>query len=167
MKHPYKLDVKNWLSSIYTKKLKSCPSNPAYDCIFNCKYKQQYEQKEKTIKPFGLLIEPILQESTMSVSNVHKSILPYWIFKKTQAIPQLNKLPQTKTHPSTHLENFHTILLHHPNHQYIFTDGSKDNNKTACAAVHNKNHSQESPSSEKLHLHCRSMYHWPCRQHHF
>ena len=35
------------LSLQYYIKLKSCPSNPAYDCIFNCKYKQQYEQKEK------------------------------------------------------------------------------------------------------------------------
>ena len=27
------------------------------------------------------------------------------------------------------------MLFHHPDHQYIFTDGSKDNNKTVCAAV--------------------------------
>ena len=31
----------------YYTKLKSCPSNPAYNCIFNPKYKQQFEQKEK------------------------------------------------------------------------------------------------------------------------
>ena len=31
----------------YYTKLKPCPSNPAYDCIFNPKYKQQFEQKEK------------------------------------------------------------------------------------------------------------------------
>ena len=31
----------------YYTKLKSCSSNPAYDYIFNFKYKQQYEQKEK------------------------------------------------------------------------------------------------------------------------
>ena len=40
----------------YSTKLKSCPSNPAYDCTFNTKYKQHFEIKEKnkTIKPFGL-----------------------------------------------------------------------------------------------------------------
>ena len=37
----------------YSTKLKSCPSNPAYDCTFNPKYKQHFERKEKTIKPFG------------------------------------------------------------------------------------------------------------------
>ena len=86
-------------------------------------------------------MEPILQESSISVTNVCKSILPQippWIIKKPQVILQLNKLPQTKTHSSTYLEKFHTILLYHPEHQNIFTDGSKDNNKTTCAAVLNK-----------------------------
>ena len=89
----------------YYTKLKSCPSNPAYNCIYNCKYKQQCEQKEKkNIKPFGLRVEPILQESEISVTFVHKSILPQiplWIIKNPQVILQLNKLPKTKTHRST------------------------------------------------------------------
>ena len=38
----------------YSTKLKSCPSNPAYDCTFNPKYEQLFERKEKSIKPFGL-----------------------------------------------------------------------------------------------------------------
>ena len=86
-------------------------------------------------------MEPILQESEISVANVHKSILPPitpWIIKKPKVILQLNKLSKTKTHPSTYLEKFHTILLHHPDHQYILMDGLKDSNKTACAAVLNK-----------------------------
>ena len=99
----------------YYTKLKSCPSNPAYDCIFNCKYQQQYEQKEKKpIKLFGLRMEPILQESAISITNVHKSILPQmppWIIKKPQVILQLSKLHKTKTHPSIYKEKFHTILL--------------------------------------------------------
>ena len=36
------------------------------------------------------------------------------------------------------MEKFHIILLHHPDHQYIFMDDSKDSNKTACVAVLNK-----------------------------
>ena len=86
-------------------------------------------------------MKPILQESTISVTNVHKSILPQvppWIIKKPQVIHQRNKLPKTKIHPNTYLEKFHTILLHNPDHQYIFTDGSNDSNKTVCAAVLNK-----------------------------
>ena len=98
-------------------------------------------KKKKSIKPFGLRMESILQEPAVSVTNVHKNILPQippWIIIKPQVILQLNKLPKTKTHPSTYLEKFHAILLHHPDHHYIFTDGSKDSNKTACATVLNK-----------------------------
>ena len=47
----------------YSTKLKSCLSNPAYDCTFNPKYKHHFERKEKTIKPFGLQIKSTLQES--------------------------------------------------------------------------------------------------------
>ena len=86
-------------------------------------------------------MEPVLKESTISLANVYKSIItqiPPWIIKKPKVILQLSELPKTKTHPSTYIEKFHTILLHHPDHQYIFTDSTKDNNKTACAAVLNK-----------------------------
>ena len=98
-------------------------------------------KRKKTIKPFGLRAEPILQESAISVTRVHKSILPQIppsIINKHQVILQLNKLPETKTHPSTYVERFDTILPHHLDHQYIFTDGSKDSNKTAYAAVLNE-----------------------------
>ena len=61
--------------------------------------------------------------------------IPPWIIKIPQVIFQLNKLPKTKIHPRTYLEKLNTILV---DHQYIFTDGSKDNNKTACATVLNK-----------------------------
>ena len=76
----------------YCIKLKSCPSNPAYDCISQSKYKQQFEQKERTIKPFGLRMEPILEESTISLANVHKSIItqiPPWMIKKIKSNPPI------------------------------------------------------------------------------
>ena len=47
-------------------------------------------------------------------------------------------LHKIKTHPSTYQEKFRNILQHHPNHLYVFTDGSKDNDKIACAPVLNK-----------------------------
>ena len=96
-------------------------------------------KKKKTIKPFGLWMEPLLQESAISVTNVHKGILlqiPSWIIKKLRVILPVNKLHKTKTHPNTYLENFHTILLYHPEHQYLFTDGSKDINQTAWIPSH-------------------------------
>ena len=60
----------------YSTKLKSCPSNPAYDCTFNPKYKQHFERKEKTIKPFGLRMMLTLQESKIPLNNIHEGIFP-------------------------------------------------------------------------------------------
>ena len=58
--------------------------------------------------------------------------------KKTEVIFKLNELLETKTHPITYLEKFHNILQHHPDHLYVFMDGSKDNDKMAWAVLLNK-----------------------------
>ena len=77
-----------------------------------------------------------LKESNISLNDIHESILPQtppWIIKKTEVI-----FPKTKAHPSTYQEKFHNILQYHPDHLYVFTDDSKDNDKTASAVVLNK-----------------------------
>jgi len=86
-------------------------------------------------------MEPILKESKIPLTNIHKTIIPKtppWIIKKPKVILELSELPKTKTHPSTYQDKFHNILERYPNHLHIFTDGSKDNDKTACAAILNK-----------------------------
>ena len=125
----------------YYTKLKSPPSNPEYDCTFETKYGQYFDQKEKSIRPFGLCMEPILKESTIPLNNIHKSILPQippWIIKNPKVNLQLNQLHKTKTHPFTYQKKHQNILQQHPDYLCIYTDGSKDNNKTACAAALNK-----------------------------
>ena len=86
-------------------------------------------------------METILKESTISLNNIHKSILPQippWIIQNPKVNIQLNQLYKTKTHPFTYQEKHQNILQQHPNYLRIYTDGSKDNNRTACAAVLNK-----------------------------
>ena len=93
----------------YYTKLKSSPSNPAYDCTFDSKYRQYFDQKEKSIRPFGLRVEPMLKESTIPLNNIHKSILPQippWIIKNPKVNLQLNQLHKTKTHPFTYQEKY-------------------------------------------------------------
>ena len=63
-------------------------------------------------------------------------------------ILELNELSQIKTHPSTYQQKFHNILHLHPDCLYVFTDCSKNNNKTVYTAVLNKNNSQEALSSQ-------------------
>ena len=85
-------------------------------------------------------MKPTLPESKISLTHIHESILPQippWIVTKP------NVIPKTKTHPSTYLEKFRNILKHHPDYLYVFTDGSKDNDKTMCTTVLNKKNSKK------------------------
>ena len=99
------------------------------------------KKREKAIKPFGLLMKSILQEFEISVKYIYQDIFPKtppWILEKPKVSLKLNELPKTKTHPSTYIEKFHHIVSDYPEHLYVFTDGSKDHSRTACAAVLNK-----------------------------
>ena len=122
MKHLYRSEGKKVTLQYYTK-LKSSPSNPAYDFTFDPKYRQYFDQKEQSIKPFGLRMEPIPKESTIPLNNIHKSILlqrPPWIIKNPKVNLQLNQFPKTKTHPFTYQEKHQNILQQHPDYLYIY-----------------------------------------------
>ena len=131
----------NKLATQYYAKLKSCPSNPAYNTTFHRRYGELFEKREKAIKPFGLQMKSMLQHSKISVKNIHQDIFPKtppWILEKPEVILKLNELPKTKMHPCTYIEKFHHIVSHKPEDLHVFTDGSKDHSRTACAAVLNK-----------------------------
>ena len=84
---------------------------------------------------------PILKESTIPLNNIHKSILPQippWIIKNPKVNLQLNQFHKTMIHPFTYDEKHQNIPQQHPDYLCIYTDGSKDNNKRASAAVLNK-----------------------------
>ena len=86
-------------------------------------------------------MEPILKKASIPLDNIHKSTLPQippWIIKNPKVNLQLNQLHKTKTHPFTYQEKHQNIFQQYPDYLCIYTDGSKDHNKTACAAVLNK-----------------------------
>ena len=95
-------------------KLKSLESNPAYDCTFNLKKQNLFEQREKTIKTFGLCMEHILIDTDISLTNIHDTIQlssPLWLLKQPVVILDLNKLPKNKTYPLPYQKK-----LNVPNH---------------------------------------------------
>ena len=103
----------NKLATRYYAKLKSYPSNPAYNATFHPRYRELFEKREKAIKPFGLWMKSMLQQSKISVKNIHQDIFPRtppWILEKPEVILKLNELPKAKTHPCTYIEKFHHIV---------------------------------------------------------
>ena len=86
----------------FDSKLKSLLSNPAYDCTFNPKQQNLFEQREKTIKIFGLRMKHILEDTDISLTNIHDSIQlssPPWLLKQPVVILDLNKLLKIRLIP--------------------------------------------------------------------
>ena len=59
------------LSLQYNTKLKSTPSNPAYNCVFNPKYEQKYSRNTKTIAPLGIRMKPHLEDCDINLDQIN------------------------------------------------------------------------------------------------
>ena len=138
----------------YYSKIKSLPTNPAHDFIFNSKHQTLFNKKEKAIKTFGLRMKPILENANISIKNIHDTVQlnsPPWLLEKSEVILDLNKLSKKKTHPLIYQEKLHNIQDNLPNYLHIYTDGSKDNYGTGCGAVlNNKTMKQSLPKEASI-----------------
>ena len=122
----------------YETKLKCGPSDPAYDCIFNIKYKQHHEQK-KTSNHLAFWLSIFSKNQQFLLQMYIKAYYcKYHLGSlKKHNNPPIRQTLQDENTSRTYLAKLQTILLHHPGHQYIFTNGSKDSNKTSCTTVLN------------------------------
>ena len=59
------------LSLQYITKLKSTPSNPAYNCVFNPQYRQKYLRNTKTISPLGIRMKPHLEDCDIILDQIN------------------------------------------------------------------------------------------------
>ena len=60
----------------YYTKLQSCPSNPAFECTIDPKYKELFARKESAIPSFGIRIQSLLDASGILTDNVHATVIP-------------------------------------------------------------------------------------------
>ena len=126
----------------YTK-LKADLDNPAHNSTFHPKYKDLFQQNERSVKTFGLRMEPLYREAALLITKIHKTTL----FIHTHTPPgkswhpppptdfSLCKYNKKSAHPITFQEKFPKIKEKFSNYTHIFTDGSKQNNATTSAAI--------------------------------
>ena len=60
----------------YYTKLQSCPSNPAFECTIDPKYKELFARKESPIPSFGIRIRSLLDASSILTDNVDATVIP-------------------------------------------------------------------------------------------
>ena len=111
----------------YVLKLKTCPDNPAYSCVFEPPNSKLFE-KSRLSPPLGLRILPLFEDSKIDLDMVDDTTVSYappWSQSEPQICLSLTKYKKDTTNPEVYKQAFLEITSRHQNYVQIFTDGSK------------------------------------------
>ena len=126
------------LSLQYYLKLKSNPDNPTHQVVFEPLYKDEFIEKEKIIPPFSLRCEAdinCIDIDLEDVANFKISEVPLWASKSPTYNYFLASDKKATTDPMIFKNKFLEVKKQYYTHQEIYTDGSKDGEKVASAAI--------------------------------
>ena len=126
------------LSLQYCVKLMSNEVNPAYSAVFQSDFVATYEAKERAIKPLGLRIERHLDEvgfHTHVIAPYTVMKTPPWKLIEPTVCFDLCKYKKSETDPTLYRLYYSELLESFTDYTPIFTDGSKDGDKTAAAFI--------------------------------
>ena len=126
------------LSMQYALKLKSNPSNPTYETVFEPQYKTLFENKPNMIPSFGIRISSEFENMNLDLYNIADfqiSDVPPWTFSQPCVLFSLHNDKKSQTDPIVFRTKFHELLSDFPNYETIFTDGSKDGDTAGSACV--------------------------------
>ena len=100
--------------------------------------RQLHENKPKAIKSFGLRIEPLLQSGNINQdkNETHSvSEIASWCIRKPTINLSLHSEKKSESNPHLLKQNFYELESYYSDHEHIYTDGSKDEEKVGCAAA--------------------------------
>ena len=126
------------LSLQYALKLKSSPNNPAYNTVFNPLYKQLFLRKERVIPPYSLRVGPLLDNLDVDLDDIAEvGVLgvPPWTLNSPKYLFDICTETKANTDSSIFISKFNEIRENYSSFQPIYTDGSKDGDAVAAAAV--------------------------------
>ena len=138
----------------YYTKLQSCPSNPAFECTIDPKYKELFARKESAIPSFGIRIQSLLDASNILNDNVHATVIPQvppWTMHHPKVCLDLSVLAKKDTPPHVYIQKFNEIKDQYSYCIPIYTDGSKDNDRVGCGLIiNNLSIKQRLPSNASI-----------------
>ena len=112
--------------------------NPTYSAVFQSDIVATYEAKERAIKPLGLRIERHLDGvgfHTHVIAPYTVMKTPLWKLIVPTVCFDLCKYKKSDTDPSLYRLHYSELLESFTDYTHIFTDGSKDGDKTAAAFI--------------------------------
>ena len=123
----------------YILKLKCNPLNPAHKVIFNPHYKHLFERKPNAIPSFGICLEPHITNLYVDLDSTAEYKIPEippWTMGTADFRFDLISDKKSETDLSTFQVRYSEIEEHYFSFKPINTDGSKDGNSVAAAAVY-------------------------------
>jgi len=118
--------------------LKTYPSNPAYDCIFNPLYENVYDKQPNTIQPVGLRVTSHFENYDINLDDIAPMVIhenPSWLNPKSIFNFELAQYKKSETNPLLIHQHFAEIRSVTSEYSAIYTDGSKDGDRVASVAV--------------------------------
>ena len=126
------------LSMQYALKLKSNPSNPTYETVFEPQYKTLFENKPNMIPSFRIRISSEFENMNLDLDNIAEfkvPDVPPWTFSQPRVLFSLHNDKKSQTDPLVFRTKYHELLSNFPSYETIFTDGSKDGDTAGSACV--------------------------------
>jgi len=122
----------------YALKLKANPSNPTFQCVFEPEHENLFKLQKKAIPTFGLRMKDSLEELDANldlVAKIEEPEIPSWLMREAMIDWELSGHLKSSTLPDTFISDFYRIRERYKGYQFIYTDGSKIEEKVAGAAV--------------------------------
>lgn len=126
------------LSLQYAIKLKSNPQNPTYQDTFHPKFTTSFENKPNAIPTFGIRIQQLLNNMNLNINHIVTNSIPArpkWDMKIPIIRYDLHSSKKTDTNPNIFIAKFAEIKQEYHTFKFIYTDGSKKDNRVGSAAV--------------------------------
>ena len=126
----------------YAIRLAANPSNPTFKVTFPPHISQDiidlYDNKPNAIRSFGLRIAPLLTSANINKEQIETHSvpeIPSWCIRKPTIDLSLHSEKKSESNPHLLKQNFHELQSYYSDHEHIYTDGSKDEEKVGCAAA--------------------------------
>ena len=126
------------LSMQYALKLKSNPSNPTYETVFEPQYKTIFQNKPNMIPSFGIRISSEFENMNLDLDNIAEfkvPDVPPWTISQPRVLFSLHNDKKSQTDPLVFRTKYHELLSIFLSYETIFTDGSKDGDTAGSACV--------------------------------
>lgn len=127
----------------YIIKLRRNPKNPAYTVVFSpTRTSVALPEVKNAIQTLGKRLAHHIENMNINLNNViqyHRPLIPPWNIRRPHIITNLMVSNKQTTHPNEYQQIFASIKESFSQYNFIYTDGSRSEDRVTAAIVHKTN----------------------------